>query len=107
MGKWGINLAVNLLTPPLSPKPSINVQLVEEQLGRLVGKELEAALGVADAAHAQHGDGKVEAVHENGAEDGALGHRVLLQVRSRPAHHAKLVGVGLLGVGRRINNSAK
>jgi hypothetical protein len=49
----------------------------------------------------------VEAVHENGAEDGALGHRVLLQVRSRPAHHAKLVGVGLLGVGRRINNSAK
>lgn len=48
-------------------------------------------LGVANASHAEKGHGKVKAVHENRAEEGALGHGIVLQVGPGANHNAVVV----------------
>lgn len=76
--------------------PIIFPDLPERHPGRVPGHELEAALRVLDALAAEKPDARVEAVHEHRPEEGALGDRVLLQVRARPAHQALAAALHLV-----------
>ena len=52
--------------------PAFHVDALKDVAGGSAGKHLEAALRVADAAHAENADEDVEDIHQQIAESGAL-----------------------------------
>lgn len=75
-------------------RPPLDVHQLEQLLGGRPREQLEAALGVFDAAHGKQPHQEMEAVHEDRAEDAATCDRLLLQMGARSDYDGRLLPVG-------------